>query len=67
MKQWDEDNTFGSDILGNGQAWGDMRGRVKTRQIGFVRNDRVSEMANVRPKAKANTPKCSKVSTKAKR
>ena len=39
-KQWDVDDTYGSDIHGLGQAWGDMRGKVKTKQIGFVRNDK---------------------------
>ncbi len=38
-KQWELDAEYGSDILGTGQAWGDMRGKVKTKQIGFVRSD----------------------------
>lgn len=39
-KQWDVDDTYGSNIHGLGSAWGDMRGKVKTKQIGFVRNDK---------------------------
>lgn len=64
---WEYDDVADSNILGSGQAWGDMRGKVKTKQIGFVRNDCVPKMANVRPKTKANSAKCPKVGTKAKR
>ncbi len=50
MKQWDRDATFGSDILGNGSCFGNLTGKVKTKQIGFLRNDRVSKVANVSKK-----------------
>lgn len=36
-KNWDDDDTWGSDILGIGSCQGDITGKVKTRQIGFVR------------------------------
>lgn len=37
---WDSDDTFGSDIHGFGQVFGDIAGKVKTAQIGFVRSPR---------------------------
>jgi hypothetical protein len=50
---WDDEDTFGSDILGTGAAWGEMRGKVKTKQIGFIRY----ETSTVKPKVlrKRNT------------
>jgi hypothetical protein len=39
-KQWDDDATFGSDIIGVGTGWGNVTGKVKTAQIGFVREKR---------------------------
>lgn len=44
--QWETDATFGSDIFGNGSAWGDMRGKVQTRQIGFIRSDKKKTCKN---------------------
>lgn len=35
----DEEEPY-AEIIGFGSAWGDMRGKVKTRQIGFIRDDR---------------------------
>lgn len=37
FSQWDLTATSGSDILGNGVCQGDIAGKVKTSQIGFVR------------------------------
>lgn len=38
-RSWDKADEFGSDILGQGNCWGNIAGKVKTAQIGFVRND----------------------------
>ena len=38
-KQWDNDAEWGSDILGNGACQGNLTGKVKTKQIGFVRTN----------------------------
>jgi hypothetical protein len=35
-----EDEPDGNYILFGGQAWGDMKGKVKTQQIGFIRNEK---------------------------
>lgn len=40
FSQWEADAKYGSDILGNGACQGDLTGKVKTRQIGFVRSER---------------------------
>lgn len=52
---WDDDDTFGSDILGTGAAWGEMRGKVKTKQIGFIRNEGKRKIKGAsKPQSNAN-------------
>lgn len=33
---WDDEDTYGSDILGTGTCFGNLTGKVKTREIGFL-------------------------------
>lgn len=49
-RNWDDDATWGSDIIGNGAVQGNFTGKVKTRQIGFVRNGKE------KPKTKSRMP-----------
>lgn len=56
-KDWDEESFWGSDIIGNGQAWGDMRGKVKTKQIGFIRSTQSPRRATRPNKVRSNQTK----------
>jgi len=49
---WDVEDSFGSDILGTGMAHGSVCGKVKTAQIGFIR-DRVAPARKAKAKAQA--------------
>ena len=62
LSQWDVTATSGSDVLGIGVCWGDMAGKVKTNQIGFVRQKTVAKTRSkvsgkVAPKAGNKTTK----------
>lgn len=51
-RSWEKDAEFGSDILGTGTVQGDLTGKVKTKQIGFVRQEFSRSLPN--PKRKSS-------------